>query len=237
MSDDWSNTGISGTAPVITVDGPSGAGKGTICRILADKLGYTLLDSGALYRLTALAALQRNADIADEALVAGLATHLDVVFEPADGDVVTKLEGQDVSAAIRAEEVGMAASVVAAFPRVRTALLSRQRAFAQPPGLVADGRDMGTVVFPTAEVKVFLTASAEERARRRHLQLKQAGKVTDFAAILLDIQARDERDANRATAPLKPADDARILDSTELTIDQVVSEILSYARQVLQIAP
>lgn len=214
------------TVPVITVDGPSGAGKGTVCHLLAEKTGFTLLDSGALYRLTALAAMKSDADIHDEAVVAGIASSLNVVFEPGSAGVTTKLDGEDVTSAIRTEQVGMNASIVAALPQVRAALLDRQRAFAQWPGLVADGRDMGTVVFPQAQVKVFLTASAQERARRRQLQLERAGQPADLGAILQDIQARDERDAKRATAPLKPADDARVLDSTHLTIEQVVDEIL-----------
>lgn len=223
------------TAPVITVDGPSGAGKGTICRLLAKRIGFTLLDSGALYRLTALAALQQKIDVSDEALVADIASNLEVIFEPTATGIVTKLNGKDVSADIRTERVGMNASIVAALPQVRVALLERQRAFAQMPGLVADGRDMGTVVFPHAQVKVFLTATAQERARRRQLQLEQAGQPTDFTAILHDIQARDERDASRATAPLKPAEDARILDSTHLTIEQVVDEIMTQVKERLQI--
>lgn len=226
---------IPGAAPIITIDGPSGAGKGTVCRLLAKRTGFALLDSGALYRLTALAAIQSQADIADEALVAEIAAKLDVEFEPSAAGIITKLNGSDVSQAIRSEQVGMSASLVAALPQVRAALLERQRAFAQPPGLVADGRDMGTEVFPNAEVKIFLTASAEERARRRHLQLQQAGQATDLTAILQDIQARDERDANRATAPLIPAADAQILDSTTLNIEQVVDEIMAQVQQRLKL--
>jgi CMP/dCMP kinase len=214
-------------APVIAVDGPSGAGKGTVCRLLAKKVGYQLLDSGALYRLTALAAMRRSVSTSDEGSVASIAASLGVVFSPTATGVKTLLDGDDVTAEIRTEEVGMQASVVAALPAVRAALLARQRAFATLPGLVADGRDMGTVVFPSANVKVFLTASAEERARRRYLQLRQAGQSAGLAVILKDIQDRDERDANRAAAPLRPAVDALILDSTSLTIEQVVDEVMA----------
>jgi cytidylate kinase len=220
--------------PVVTIDGPSGAGKGTLCRLVAQRTGYHLLDSGSLYRLTALSAMQFGVDLDDMEQVTRVAQTLDIHFEVADAGTFIYLAGEDVTNAIRREEVGMNASKVAAYPPVRAALLDRQRAFAQEPGLVADGRDMGTVVFPQAEVKIFLTASAEERARRRVLQLQESGENPDEAAILADIRSRDERDSKRSAAPLVPADDALILDSTDLSIEQVLNKILE---QVAQHAP
>tara|TARA_B100000446_G_scaffold33043_1_gene28499 strand:+ start:1053 stop:1715 length:663 start_codon:yes stop_codon:yes gene_type:complete len=217
---------------VITIDGPSGAGKGTVCQLVARKLGYHLLDSGALYRLTALAAENQGVDFEDIEALASVAAQLDVVFKPADAGVVVELSGEDVTRAIRQEHVGMNASKVAAIQPVRDALLQRQRDFAQAPGLVADGRDMGTTVFPAAPVKVFLTASAQERARRRVLQLQQAGQSADFDQILSDIEARDRQDTERASSPLKPAEDAVLLDSTELTIEQVQDRVLELAASV-----
>ncbi|PSV01780.1 (d)CMP kinase [Photobacterium kishitanii] len=215
-------------APVITVDGPSGAGKGTLCMLLAEKLGWNLLDSGAIYRVLALAALHHGVDTESEEALVPLAAHLDVQFV-AEGELVRViLEGEDVSDTLRTEKVGNAASKVAALPRVREALLRRQRAFSEQPGLVADGRDMGTVVFTSAEVKIFLDASAEERATRRMNQLQKKGLDVSFSNLLSEIQERDYRDRNRAVAPLRPADDALVLDSTEMSIEQVLEKVLAY---------
>ena len=215
--------------PVITIDGPSGSGKGTVAALLAGKLGWNFLDSGALYRLLAFAARNHGVDLTNEEALKVLAEHLDVQFGAArDGHgIVIILEGEDVTEAIRNETVGAGASQVAALPVVRTALLQRQKAFREAPGLVADGRDMGTVVFPDAPLKIFLTASAEERARRRYLQLKARGDDVNLASLLEEIRERDERDTQRAVAPLKPADDAVQLDSTTLSIDEVLQKILS----------
>lgn len=220
-------------SPVITVDGPSGAGKGTLCMLLADKLGFHLLDSGAIYRVLALAAIHHGVDTESEDALVPLATHLDVQFI-AEGDLVKViLEGEDVSGELRKEETGMAASKVAALPRVREALLRRQRAFSAAPGLVADGRDMGTVVFPEAEAKIFLDASAEERATRRLKQLQQKGLDVKFDDLLSEIQERDDRDRNRPVAPLRPAEDALVLDSTSMNIEQVVEKALNYIESKL----
>ena len=215
---------------VVTIDGPSGSGKGTIAALLARELGWAFLDSGALYRLTALAALNQGVDFADTAALAVVATTLDVQFLPAEDGLVILLAGERVGDSLRTEEVGAMASRVAALPAVRAALLQRQRDFARHPGLVADGRDMGTVVFPDATVKVFLTASAEERAKRRFEQLHRKGINANFDRLLADIQARDERDSQRAVAPLKPADDAIILDSTQMTIQEVFTAVMVQMR-------
>ncbi|GAA5646697.1 MULTISPECIES: (d)CMP kinase [Vibrio] len=224
---------MSSQTPVITVDGPSGAGKGTLCMQLADKLGFHLLDSGAIYRVLALAAIHHGVDTESEDALVPLATHLDVQFI-AEGDLVRViLEGEDVSRELRKEETGMAASKVAALPRVREALLRRQRAFADGKGLVADGRDMGTVVFPQAEVKIFLDASAEERAQRRLKQLQGKGLDVRFDDLLSEIQERDDRDRNRPVAPLRPAEDALLLDSTAMSIDEVVEKALNYIESKL----
>ena len=220
---------------IITVDGPSGAGKGTLCYALAEKLGFALLDSGAIYRVTALAALKRNADLTNETALADLARHLDIQFVPKNGEVNVLLGGMDVSHLIRTQEVADAASKVAVFPQVRAALLQLQQDFAKNDGLIADGRDMGTVVFPDAQVKLFLDASAEERAKRRYNQLQNKGISGNFAQILAEIKERDLRDRNRAVAPLKPADDAFLLDSTTLSINEVICQALSYIQQRIDI--
>lgn len=215
-------------APIVAIDGPSGSGKGTIAGLLAQKLGWNLLDSGALYRLLAFAARNHGVDLTNEEAMKVLAAHLDVQFiagVEGQGQRII-LEGEEVTDAIRNEGIGAGASQVAALPAVREALLQRQRAFQEMPGLVADGRDMGTVVFPDAPLKIFLTASAEERARRRYLQLKAKGDDVNLASLLDEIRARDERDTQRAVAPLKAADDAILLDSTELSIEQVLELIL-----------
>jgi len=217
--------------PVIAIDGPSGSGKGTVCRILSERLGWHLLDSGALYRLTALAGAARGLDPADEPGHAAVAAGLDARFEVNEtGGERVLLDGRDVTRELRAEVTGNMASVVAVMPSVRAALLERQRGFAVPPGLVADGRDMGTVVFPSAGLKVFLTASAEERARRRYNQLKEKGLAANLAGLSQEILERDRRDSARSVAPLRPAADAVVIDSTGMTVDDVVSRILYLAR-------
>lgn len=216
---------MTAAAPIITLDGPGGAGKGTISRLLACRLGWHLLDSGAMYRVTALAATKSGVDFSDIAAVSKVASTLDVVFEPSDSGVSVILAGEDVSAEIRTEACGELASRVATIGPVREALLGRQRAFQRMPGLVADGRDMGTVVFPAAELKIYLTASAEERARRRYKQLIGKGISVNLARLLEDIVERDQRDMTRELAPLKPAEDAVVVDTTALTIDEVVTKI------------
>ena len=216
--------------PVITIDGPSGSGKGTIAHRLAVKLGFHVLDSGALYRLLALAAQQHGVQTNNEAALQVLAAHLDAQFQDNQGEAMLVLEGEDVTQSIRTEEIGAAASKVAALPSVREALLQRQHAFRETPGLVADGRDMGTVVFPDASLKIFLTASAEARAERRYKQLIGKGFAADLAAIVEDIKARDLRDSQRAVSPLKPADDAIVLDSTALGIEAVLSKVWEAAQ-------
>ncbi len=220
-------------APVITIDGPSGAGKGTLCKAMAEALQWHLLDSGAIYRVLALAALHHQVDVTSEDALVPLAAHLDVRFVASNGNLEVILEGEDVSAEIRTQDVANAASQVAAFPRVREALLRRQRAFREAPGLIADGRDMGTVVFPDAPVKIFLDASSEERAHRRMLQLQEKGFSVNFERLLAEIKERDDRDRNRAVAPLVPAADALVLDSTSMSIEEVIKQALTYAQKIL----
>lgn len=209
------------TTHIVTVDGPSGAGKGTLSSMLADSYQWHFLDSGAIYRVLAVAALHHGMELDDIDGLTPLATGLDVTFDVTNNGHRIILEGEDVTDDIRTEEVGSAASKVAAIPLVREALLRRQRAFSQPPGLIADGRDMGTVVFPDAVAKIFLSASAEVRAQRRYEQLKAMGQDVRLPRLLADIQARDERDLNRSTSPLLAADDALVIDSSAMNIAQV----------------
>lgn len=221
---------VDGAVPIITIDGPSGSGKGTISRQVASRLGWHLLDSGALYRLVALAGLQQGLAPDDEPGHARIAENLAAVFgtDPS-GEEQIWLDGREVSREIRSEQAGAGASRVAAMPSVRAGLLERQRAYARPPGLVADGRDMGTVIFPHAQLKIFLTASPEERARRRYKQLKDKGLDANLAALSLEIAERDRRDASRPVAPLKPAADAIIVDSTSMSIEDVIARVLELA--------
>jgi cytidylate kinase len=223
---------MSQTIPIVTIDGPSSSGKGTISRIVAARVGWHLLDSGALYRLVALGGLLRGLDPDDVEEHVVVARSMRVEFAAAaSGEERVLLNGQDVTRRIRTEEAGAGASRVAAWPAVRTALTDRQRSFAQAPGLVADGRDMGTVIFPEAQLKVFLTASASERAERRHKQLIEKGSAASLAALSREIAERDLRDSTRQVAPLKPAPDAQLLDSTGLSIDAVVERVLSLGRE------
>jgi cytidylate kinase len=214
--------------PVIAVDGPSGSGKGTLSAALARRLGWHFLDSGALYRIVARAALLARAPLEDGHAIAALATGLQIRFELGPDDVVVRVDGRDESAAIRLEAVGVAASRVAALPELRAALLSVQRAFRAPPGLVADGRDMGTVVFPDSALKIFLEASPEARALRRYNQLKDKDLGVSLPGLLASIRERDERDRSRAASPLKPATDAIVIDSTSLSIDAVFEVVWKY---------
>ena len=218
--------------PVITVDGPGGAGKGTLTYSLASNLGWHMLDSGALYRVTAQAAILDAISLDDEDALATIAADLDVRFEPApDGLTQVILRGVDITRDIRTEECGAVASTVAAITPVRAALLDRQRAFAKAPGLVADGRDMGTVVFPRAPLKIFLTASSEARAKRRQAQLLAKGESVTLARLLETIEERDARDRSREASPLVPADDAVLIDSTALSADEVLQTALREADQ------
>ena len=216
--------------PVIAIDGPSASGKGTVAARVAGALGFHYLDSGALYRLVALAAQRAAADLDDEAALARIAASMDVAF--AEGSV--RLDGVEVGEAMRAEEVGAAASRVAARPAVRSALLARQRGFRRPPGLVADGRDMGSIVFPQAPLKVYLTAGVETRAQRRYKQLMEKGMYAKIADVVEELRRRDERDTSRPVAPLKHYPDAIFLDTTGLTVDQAVEKILGWWREKSQ---
>ncbi|HFD32654.1 MAG TPA: (d)CMP kinase [Gammaproteobacteria bacterium] len=220
--------------PVITIDGPGGSGKGTVGQRLAWKFGWEFLDSGALYRLVGLAALNRHIKLDSVTEIAEIARNLPAQFAVKEGEQGTEsiilLDDQDVSSKLRTEEVASAASQVAQYDEVRQALLERQRAFRVEPGLVADGRDMGTVVFPDAQLKVFLTASAEIRAERRFKQLKSKGMSASLSAILADIEARDYRDTHRSVSPLVPADDAVILDTSNMSVDDVEQEVLALAK-------
>ena len=218
------NSGSSFGGPVVTIDGPSGAGKGTLAAAIAEARGWHLLDSGALYRVIAVVALRQGVSLSDAALLAALCSELQIVF----GAGSVTVNGDDLTDAIRTEDVGSAASVVAALPPVREAILTLQKAFRRAPGLVADGRDMGTVVFPDAPVKIFLDASAEARAERRYNQLKNKGLSVKFPTLLEQIQERDARDRERAVAPLRPAEDALIIDSSQMSIDAVVATVIEH---------
>jgi len=220
------------TVPVLTIDGPSGSGKGTISARVASALGWHLLDSGALYRSVGYAASMAGLDLSDADAVTRCAETTKITFrDPKDGgETRVFVNSHDATSEIRTETCGAAASAIAAIPSVRTALFEKQRSFRRSPGLVADGRDMGTVIFPDAEHKVFLTASAEERAKRRYKQLKEKGLSVTLASLLREIEARDVRDAGRAVAPLRPAADAVLIDSTGMPIDEVVAKVLTLAR-------
>ena len=217
------------TVPVLTIDGPSGAGKGTISRLVAKKLGWNYLDSGSIYRSLAIALLQQAVDLADEAAIVKVAETMDLAFECGDA-LVVKLNGIDITAQLGLENTGNTASIIAALPEVRRVLLQKQQDFRQLPGLVADGRDMGTVVFPDANNKVFLTATTEERARRRYKQLKEKGIDANLARLIDDIEARDRRDTERTTAPLAMAENAVYIDSSNMTIDSVIEDVLNLIR-------
>ncbi|AKZ65809.1 (d)CMP kinase [Candidatus Palibaumannia cicadellinicola] len=224
---------MTGIVPVITVDGPSGSGKGILCKVLAEQFKWHLLDSGAMYRLLALLSLNNNIVINSEKALISLAVNLDVSFVVKNGQCRVVFKGKDMSKAIYNEKIGNTASTIATLPQAREALLHRQRAFRVNPGLIADGRDMGTVVFPDAVVKIFLDASSEARARRRMLQLQKQGFSVNFEQLLSSIKERDDRDRNRMVAPLKPAYDALIIDSTKLTIDVVIAKVIGHINKII----
>jgi len=217
--------------PILTIDGTSGVGKGTAAAKIAQTLGWNLLDSGAIYRSLAVAAFQENIELNQEVMLSKLAGNLDLRFEAHDGEVKVFLNNQEITKNIRSEEAGNTASKIAVFQLVRAALLARQRAFAQPRGLVADGRDMGTVVFPEAWLKIFLTASIEERAKRRYKQLKKKGIDTPLSDLITALNERDARDRSRAVAPLQPASDAIIIDTSHLSVDEVINQIMHLFHQ------
>jgi cytidylate kinase len=217
------------TIPVLTIDGPSGAGKGTVSRAVATKLGWHYLDSGSIYRSLAIAALKENADIEDEVAVVNIAQKMQLEFDCGD-ELVVRLNGENITSELGLETTGKTAAIVAAFPEVRQVLLQKQKDFKQLPGLVADGRDMGTVVFPDAQHKVFLTASAAERAKRRYKQLIEKGIDVNLVQITKEIEERDRRDTERKTAPLAMASDALYIDSSDMTLDSVINEVLNLIR-------
>jgi CMP/dCMP kinase len=216
--------------PVLTIDGPSGAGKGTVSRIVAKKLGWNYLDSGSIYRSLAIALLQKNVDLANETEILKIAQTLDLAFE-CDDELIVKLNGQDITPQLSTEATGNVASIVAAIPEIRQVLLQKQKDFKKLPGLVADGRDMGTIVFPDADYKVYLTASAAERAGRRYKQLIEKGIDVNIQKITREIEERDCRDKGRKIAPLAQADDAIYIDSSAMTIDAVIAQVLSLVPQ------
>lgn len=217
------------TVPVLTIDGPSGAGKGTVSRAVAKKLGWNYLDSGSIYRSLAVSALKQQVDLEDETAIVNIAKAMILEFDCGD-ELVVRLDGEDITAQLGFESTGNAASIVAALPEVRNVLLQKQKDFKQLPGLVADGRDMGTVVFPEAQNKVFLTASATERAKRRYKQLIEKGIDANLVKITNEIEERDRRDMGRKTAPLAMASDALYIDSSDMTLESVIEEVLNLIR-------
>jgi cytidylate kinase len=214
------------TIPVLTIDGPSGAGKGTVSRLVAKQLGWNYLDSGSIYRALAIALLQQDVDLTDETAIVKVAETMDLAFECGD-ELIVKLNGADITPQLGLETTGNTASIIAVLPKVRQALLAKQQSFRQAAGLVADGRDMGTVVFPDAQYKIYLTASVEERARRRYKQLKEKGIDANLDSLIVDIEARDRRDTERATAPLVQAENALYIESSNMSITAVIEEILN----------